>query len=351
MTGLSDTHPAPHAGWALATSPYHAGEMEMQMRVGWRDRAEKTGRRVIRDFMTDQHRQFFAMLPYVLIGSLDAKRRPWASVLTAAPGFVSSSDPRRLEVRARPLPTDPAWSNLHVGCPIGLVGIEMHTRRRNRLTGRVTDNTDEGFAISVNQSFGNCPQYIQSRVSTDAEPTQTNGKAIAMGAHLSPEAARIVTGADTLFIASASPQAGSDDPVEGVDCNHRGGKPGFVRLEETSRGTVLTLPDFSGNHAFNTFGNILLNPVAGLLFVDFVSGDLVSLTGGAEIIWEGAELASFTGAERLLRVCVSEAHHIRSALPLTWSGPEPAQQLVRTGAWPEPSNPKSLTQKLSRRGR
>jgi predicted pyridoxine 5'-phosphate oxidase superfamily flavin-nucleotide-binding protein len=225
MTGLSDTHPAPHAGWPLATSPYHAGEMEIQRRVGWRDRAEKTGRRVIRDFMTDQHRQFFAMLPYVFIGSLDAKRRPWASVLAAAPGFVSSSDPRRLEVRARPHPTDPAWSNLHVGCPIGLVGIEMHTRRRNRLTGRVTDMTDEGFAISVNQSFGNCPQYIQSRVSTHAESTQTNGKAIAMGAHLSPEAARIVTGADTLFIASASPQAGSDDPVEGVDCNHRGGKP------------------------------------------------------------------------------------------------------------------------------
>ena len=63
--------------------------------------------------------------------------------------------------------------------------------------------------------------------------------------------------------------------THGVDVSHRGGKPGFVRIDDDK---TLTFPDFSGNYHFNTMGNILLNPLAGLLFIDFEQGDLLYLT-------------------------------------------------------------------------
>src|SRR5207344_1303268 len=89
------------------------------------------------------------------------------------------------------------------------------------------------------------------------------------GPTLSSDAARVVSGADTFFIASASAHAQTESGAEGVDVSHRGGKPGFIRLTEEEGHTVLTSPDFRGNFLFNTLGNLVTNPRAGLLFVDF----------------------------------------------------------------------------------
>ncbi|MBC7800100.1 MAG: pyridoxamine 5'-phosphate oxidase family protein, partial [Gemmatimonadaceae bacterium] len=279
-----------------------------------------------------QHRAFFEMLPYVFMGSLDEQGRPWASILSGAPGFLQSPDPRRLSVTALPLRGDPARHNLHVGAPVAFVGVELHTRRRNRLTGKIERLDGERFAFRVDQSFGNCPQYIQARAPTEA-PSTASPVVRVLGSSLDDRAAGIVSRSDTLFIASASPGAGTDDPVEGVDVNHRGGRPGFVCVKTDARGSVLTFPDFVGNSAFNTLGNIALNPRAGLLFVDFQTGDLVTLTGQAEVIWDGPELQGFVGAERLVRVHVEEAHHLVAALPWRWTAPEQAPQLPATGDW------------------
>ena len=72
------------------TTVFHEGEQALQARLGLKDRLAETGSRMVRDFMPDQHRAFFAMLPFLIVGSLDAQGRPWASVLTGAPGFVES---------------------------------------------------------------------------------------------------------------------------------------------------------------------------------------------------------------------------------------------------------------------
>ncbi len=87
------------------------------------------------------------------------------------------------------------------------------------------------------------------------------------------------------------------DATNGVDVAHRGGKPGFVNVDGNK---TLIIPDFSGNKHFNSFGNLELNPRAGLLFVDFNQGDLLYLTGEAKVIWDGAEINRYAGAERLL---------------------------------------------------
>ena len=54
-----------------------------------RDKMERLGRRVIRDHMPEQHREFFSQLPLLLVGTIDACGRPWASVLAGEPGFLA----------------------------------------------------------------------------------------------------------------------------------------------------------------------------------------------------------------------------------------------------------------------
>src|SRR5262249_21863773 len=155
---------------------------------------------------------------------------------------------------------------------------------------------------------GNCPQYIQAR-KHELVPAAADARPRAVRAEtglLSPAAAVLVRNADTFFIASASRAARGSDPVAGVDVSHRGGMPGFARVEGRDGRTVLTAPDFAGNSSFNTFGNLAVNPHAGLLFVDFVAGNALTLIGQAEIVWDGPELAAFAGAQRLLRVTVEE---------------------------------------------
>ena len=308
-------------------SPFHAGERALQARAGMRERIEQSGRRSIRDFMPDQHRELFAKLPMLVVGSLDARQRPWASVLFGRPGFITSPDPRTLAVAARPVAGDPTAANLMTGAAVGLLGIELATRRRNRMNGTVTRTGKEGFAVRVEQSFGNCPKYIQVRKPVfAAEPSPDSGSHAtrAEGALLSARAIDLVRRADTFFIATAA---------DGVDVSHRGGKPGFVRVTEQDGRTVLMSPDFSGNFFFNTLGNLLLNPRAGMVFVDFASGGLLSLTGEADALWDGPERAAFAGAERLLRFRVTEGIWIEGAAPLRWSMPEPAPQLAATGSW------------------
>lgn len=325
----------PLSGWTAESSPYHAGEQLLQQRAGMRERMEQVGRRAIRPFMPDQHREFFAELPFVVIGSLDAQRRPWASIMVGRPGFVRSPDPQRLDVRGTRIWGDPLRANLAPGAPVGVLGIQLETRRRNRMNGSILALADDGFSIQVGQSFGNCPKYIQARQHSFAAEPASAGEPRPLrpeGALLSHAAVDMITGADTFFIATAAAPARSD-AVEGVDVSHRGGKPGFVRVTEESGRMMLTVPDFIGNFYFNTLGNIVQNPRAGLLFVDFTSGSILSLTGEAGVVLDGPEVEAFAGAQRLLTFRVSEGFAIDNAVPLRWSEPELAPQLTATGAW------------------
>lgn len=81
-------------------SPWHAGEQQLQARAGVAQRMADMGRRVIRDHMPEQHRAFYRQLPFVLLGTVDAEGRPWASVLEGPVGFAHSPDPRLLRLDA-----------------------------------------------------------------------------------------------------------------------------------------------------------------------------------------------------------------------------------------------------------
>lgn len=296
---------------------FHEGERTLQQIVGVREKLAALGPRLIRDFMPEQHQQFFAQLPFVLVSAVDAEGQPWASVLANPPGFIDSPDPRLLVVRARPATIDPINMGLVTGAPVGLLGIEPHTRRRNRANGIVESVFDDGFIVHVRQSFGNCPKYIHARKAKYVTTESASTKTIEQFRQLDAEAKQLILRADTFFIATAYPPGGGYSEAEqGIDVSHRGGPPGFVRVNSDN---TLSVPDFIGNSFFNTLGNIALNPRAGLLFIDFESGDLLYLAVDASIIWdESAEIETRESTKRLLRFYVREMRRAKASLPLRW---------------------------------
>ena len=293
--------------YPVIAEPFHDGEKALQHESGAFGTLAVAGPRVIRSYMPEQHRSFFAQLPWLVVGSLDAQGRPWAHALAGPPGFVQAPDPKQLVVRS-------PQAGLSPGAPVGLLGIEPHTRRRNRMNGVVTQAGEQGFSVQVTQSYGNCPKYIQAREATWAGP-QAAG-AVRDAASLDDTARRIIAAADTFFIATAHPAAQQGGAAShGVDVSHRGGRPGFVRIAPDGS---LQVPDYNGNHFFNTLGNIALNPRCGLLFIDFETGGLLQVAASAELVWDGPAVTAHPGAQRLLVLRVQAVRHVAAALPLRW---------------------------------
>ena len=317
-------------GWIQAVSPFHAGEQAIQTRLGVRDKMENIGRRFIRESMPDQHRKFYEQLPFVMLGSVDSEGHPWTSLLTAQARFITSPDAVTLQIQARPLPGDPLNNTLRENTDIGLLGIELETRRRNRLNGKIKAVAEDGFAITVAQSFGNCPQYIQKRQLHWLPERQTAApKDPQRFTQFTQPMRRLIANADTLFIASCYAES-AESANQGVDVSHRGGKPGFVRIENER---TFTFPNFTGNNFYNTLGNLLLNDRVGILFLDFEAGHILSITGHAEIIWRGEELKAFEGAEQLVRITADKIIYLPEALPFRWDFQEYSPSLAFTGHW------------------
>ncbi|MGC6388474.1 pyridoxamine 5'-phosphate oxidase family protein [Ewingella sp. S1.OA.A_B6] len=279
----------------------------------------------IRSVMQDQHRDFFAGLPYVLASTLDENGWPLATLLTGPPGFIRSPDTTHLRINAPRRQDDPTLAAMHPGKDIGLLGIDFSNRRRNRANGLIGRMDKNRIEIEVDQSFGNCPKYIQIRElveSTRQSPLPLREDLIT----LDDDARRLIASADTFFIAT---HAHGDKPQGGADVSHRGGRPGFVRIE----GNRLWIPDFSGNKYMNTLGNLLAQPRAALLFPDFDNGDILHLQGTTEILWQPEALNGPGGAERYWCMDIARAWRFREALPWRGRHVQYSPATMATGSW------------------
>ena len=306
---------------------FHAGELAVQARMGVVEAIRPFAERAIRDFMPDQHRDFFAQLPFLLVGAIDAQGRPWASAAFGQPGFVASPEPQTLTIGALPLLASELGLQLEAGDAIGLLGLEPPTRRRNRMNGTITA-ADDSLTVAVGQSFGNCKKFIHARALAWRDPRPG---ALVRSPGLSPQVRDLIARADTIFIASRSPVvAGSPD--KGLDVSHRGGRPGFVKVAENG---LISFPDFSGNNLFNTAGNIVADGRIGFFVPDFERGDAVFLTGRAAIDWDGPRVATLSGAMRIFDIEAEESLFAPGILPLTGPLTEPSPFVAATGVWGE----------------
>lgn len=306
---------------AAALSPFHHGEIAVQESLGVRD-IEFWARKVIRGRMPNQHRTFYTEQPFLVAGARDGAGRPWATVLEGPDGFVTSPDAKTLRISAGPAPGDALHGALGPDADVGLLGIELATRRRNRVNGRIASRSDDALTLRVDQAFGNCPQYIRERAWHRVETVP--GTAV-RGTSLTSTQRDWIDGADTFFIASGFRGAG-ESPTYGMDVSHRGGARGFVRAASDQQ---VVFPDYAGNNHYNTIGNLSVDPRAGYLFIDFETGSLLQLTGRATIDWDSDAVARTSGAQRLIILEIDEVRELPSALGLRWRTDAGASRFLR----------------------
>jgi len=280
------------------TPSWHQGELTLQKRVGTDQRMAEIGPKFIRNFMPEQHREYFIHLSMLFIGYTDHYSQPRASVLFGELGFIISPTETTLMINTQNTMGDFIHQQLKVGDKIGLVGVEFDTKRRNRLNAVVADISQKYITINVLQSFGNCPKYIQDKT---FKTNKAYGKfSTTTRLALDKTDKQLITQADTFFIASSFDD-GDPQRNRGVDMSHRGGEAGFVKMNNKGQ---LLVEDYYGNGFFNTLGNLLQNPIASLLFFDWQNGHLLQLSVSSEILWDDYEQTDpkeKTNAERTLR--------------------------------------------------
>ncbi len=282
---------------------YHRGELEVQRQAGVREIASRVAGS-IHATVPPIAKTFLEQRRFVVVATTDAEGRPWASVLTGRSGFVRVLDQSTIQIDADPVPGDPLTDTLHTSPFLALIAPDLATRRRLRLNGRLELAEDGTILIHTHQVYSNCPKYIQRR-DGEQQLVEHQRQPPRRSASLTDEQRKQIRWADTFFIATVN-------PGEGADVSHRGGMPGFVRVE----GDRLGWPDYRGNSMFNTLGNIAAYPRAGVVVPDFEMGSTLQLTGRAAIDWDHARAAAVPGAERLVDFVVEEVVEIRGALPL-----------------------------------
>ena len=263
----------------------------MQRRADVEEEAGAVGR-IIGRTLTPPAVRFLSRQRLAVAASLDPGGRVWASLLTGPAGFLAPADAAHVLIAAEPIPGDPLSANLGARPELGLLVLDPRTRQRVRVNGRGA-LWPEGILLDLDQVYGNCPKYIQRRETEPDVPAAPSAPRVA--AHLDARQRAWIGNADTLFIASFHPEGGAD-------ASHRGGLPGFIRVIDEG---ALVFPDYPGNAMFNTLGNLVEYPQAGLLFVDFETGDVLQLTGTARL-----------EPDFSVRVHLDEVRETRAASPL-----------------------------------
>jgi predicted pyridoxine 5'-phosphate oxidase superfamily flavin-nucleotide-binding protein len=291
--------------------PFHDGEIAVQARAGERDMAERVGAgigsRIMPGALGFLVRQ--RLLAVACAGDAGAM---WVSAWPGQPGFVSSEDGGRVRI-SRALMTasagDPVLPRLAAGRDVGMLAIELPTRRRLRINGTVDTISEDEIVVVVRESVANCPKYIQRREPRDADGSATVTPVVS-GGSLDASRRALVERVDTVFV-------GSVHSSRGVDASHRGGAPGFIRVVGEN---TLRVPDYRGNGMFMTLGNIEADPRASLVAVDFDRRLAVSFSGSARLRFGAEDPAQPTGGTgRYWELTVGEWTQFGFAPAIEWT--------------------------------
>lgn len=111
---------------------------------------------------------------------------------------------------------------------------------------------------------------------------------------------------DTLWL-------GTHAPSVGADANHRGGKPGFIRVVSP---TTIEWPEYRGNGMFFSSGNLEINDRAGVTLVDFDTGSMIQMTGHATVDWQHD--GTYEGATRKITFSIDRMVRIDNVTDHRW---------------------------------
>jgi predicted pyridoxine 5'-phosphate oxidase superfamily flavin-nucleotide-binding protein len=269
-------------------NPFHEGELRAQELAGEQKLGESNGAMIGNKIMSGAM-NFIRTQKMAVVSSRDTAGRRWASVVLGKAGFLEpSSDRRFLTMAIDPAENDaldPLWENLKADAHIGVLIIELASRRRLRVNGLAV-RANDALSVTVEESFANCPKYITRReIKVEPREQIANEERVLQGHTLGEPQISMVAKTDMLFLATGHPQ-------RGADASHRGGNPSFVEVVD---GNTLRIPDYSGNSLFNTLGNLLVDPWYGMLIPNFQSGRMLQLTGTAKVTWSGNDKEQRTG--------------------------------------------------------
>jgi hypothetical protein len=153
---------------------------------------------------------------------------------------------------------------------------------------------------------GNCPKYLNRK---DIRPAPAHPELISTSSKLSPEGLALLAKADLFFISSS--QENKD-----MDTNHRGGPPGFVRVVSNNEdGGEIIYPEYSGNRLYQTLGNLVVTPRAGLVIPDFETGDVLYLTGETEVLVGKDADAMLPRSNLAVKIKITAARYVQQGLP------------------------------------
>ena len=259
-------------------NPFHEGELLVQQQAGETVKGEQNGR-IIADSIPKAALKFIEQQSMVVLGSVD-EQSIWASILFGNAGFIRAIDSQTVEIDLKQVIEnleDPFWTNIERENRIGMLVIELETRRRLRINGKIARTTSDKLSLQVLESYPNCPKYIQRRhLSFKVDRDSQESSKAKTGRVLTLQQQKWIESADTFFVASYHSS-------RGVDVSHRGGNPGFIQISDRQ---TLRIPDYDGNGMFNTLGNLIIDPRAGLIFIDFERSRTLQLSGRATVLWD-----------------------------------------------------------------
>nr|GAT57507.1 predicted protein [Mycena chlorophos] len=320
----------------MALNGWHRGEDAIHRKLGtYGDYAVDQMYRLVDGELPEDHAEFHSTrLSFLPVTTLDSEGRPWGSILAAKGGkrgFVRATRYSTLSVDAELWDGDPLLENAEMfgktkEMLVAGIGVELSTRRRNKFAGTVSSIERNGTSMSldfvVNEAIGNCPKYITIR---DLQPLAFTAPRVVhrnlqltAEPRLPEEALRMISKADTVFLGTTY-QALSKDSMRfpsHVGMNYRGGRAGFIRVD----GRTIVLPDYSGNRIMTSLGNIEATPLVSLTFIDFVTGDILYLTGNADNLVGDEALKLMPFQKALTTIYVTGYTLVRDALPVRQHG-------------------------------
>jgi hypothetical protein len=290
-----------------AAALFHDGELKVQQRAGVADVALKVGQGAIESAIDPGVAAFLGRWLFVITAAQTPDGRVWASLRFGPPGFMETLDSTHLHIVGPTADGSPLSLAASAGpFRLGLLAIESLSRMRIRINGTASA-TESGILLEIEQVYGNCSKYIAARAPVEvinggrADPARRDSDRL-------DEAQQVlVERADTAFVASIHAE-------RGADASHRGGRPGFLEVKDAGRRVLL--PDYTGNRMFQTLGNLTVDPRIGMLIMDWETGKSLQLTGTAEILWDGPEVARRPNAHRVTVIEIDSVSEQACALPI-----------------------------------
>lgn len=301
--------------------PFHAGELAAQAKAGTRGVAAelKAGQGDKLSFARN-HDAFLASQTFAVVTSVvkgggndDDQHDVWVTPILGAPGSMIARSETEIAIHHTAVPVGDILRQAKRNASVSMLGIDLMKRTRHRINGVVSGRNKDAsvFGLSVKEYSPNCPKYINRRelvlpAGGASIPSINTNATRRVGTSLDESDQRMIVEMDTLFI-------GTNAPGVGADTNHRGGKPGFVRVNSPNK---ISWPEYRGNGMFYTSGNLEVNDRAGVTFIDFETGDVLQLSGSAVVDWNHD--GTYEGATRAIEFTIESVVRVTEATNYRW---------------------------------